>query len=110
MLLPTAPVLGGFIGGTFQQGTRVLAPGDVLALFTDGITEVGRNRKELLEIEGIAGLFAWCCAVPDAPSIVLRLIAGVEAYAGGATGLRDDIALLVGVVQNTDDSHGAHSA
>ena len=33
-----------------------------------------------------------------AASLRNALILGVEAYAGGTTGIRDDIALLVGVV------------
>jgi PAS domain S-box-containing protein len=114
-LAPTGPVIGGFASaGGYAEETVLLAPGDVLALFTDGMTEIGPNRRELLEIEGLTELFARCCAVESGASslrdgnvrpssevalaIRNRLIAGVEAYAGSAAGRRDDIALLVGAV------------
>ena len=74
-------------------------------MFTDGMTEIGPNRKELLEIEGLTALFARCCAAatsishPSAPNLAASvkgaMIAGVEAHAGGASGTGDDIALLV---------------
>jgi serine phosphatase RsbU (regulator of sigma subunit) len=107
MLPPTGPVLGGFDAGEYAEAEAALSPGDVLALFTDGMTEVGPTRRRFLEIGGLAALFARCCsgeattAHPPsdvAASVVARLISGVEVHAGGAAGLRDDIALLVGVV------------
>jgi PAS domain S-box-containing protein len=110
-LIPTGPVLGGFADGAFTEETILLAPGDVLALFTDGMTEAGPSRRDLLEIEGLKRLFESACAAcsaddsgrarsgADAPRFIVQsMIAGVESYAGGASGLRDDIALLVGVV------------
>lgn len=107
-MYPTGPVLGGFVGGTFDEETVKLAPGDVIALFTDGMTEVGPNRKEFLEITGLAGMFGWGCggetegttdptATTNAKLVMNRLVSGVESHAGGVAGLRDDIALLVGV-------------
>lgn len=109
-LPPTGPVLGGFESSAgYRESTLSLEPGDVLALFTDGMTEVGPNRKDLLEIEGLTALFARCCreaAASPRPStsenasmIKNGLIAGVEEHAGGPSGRRDDIALLVGVTE-----------
>jgi sigma-B regulation protein RsbU (phosphoserine phosphatase) len=106
-LLPTGPVLGGFESmGGYEEATVALAPGDMLALFTDGMTEVGPNRREFLEIEGLTELFARCCATTasvtgystsEAATVVRdSLIAAVEAYAGSGSGTGDDIALLVG--------------
>ena len=101
MMTPTGPVLGGFREGDFEQNIVALASGDVLALFTDGLTEVGPSRKVQLEIEGVVDVLRGCChgeaagkIVPS--SVVDCLIAGVDDFARG--GARDDIALLVGVV------------
>jgi PAS domain S-box-containing protein len=106
-LPPTGSVLGGFESTVgYEEKSVLLSPGDVLAVFTDGLTEVGPSRKELLEVEGVSSLLRECCAATAAdllkegdPQIVVdRLMAGVDAYAGG--GARDDIALLVGVVNS----------
>jgi PAS domain S-box-containing protein len=106
-LLPTGPILGGFFEGSFEKHTLHLDKGDVLALFTDGLTEIGPNRAQLLEVEGVIELLRTCCnTVEDSPrdpeELVEYLMAGVDAYAGG--GVRDDIALLVGVVGNTEET------
>ncbi len=117
-LPPTGPVLGGFESESGYDEARVfLFSGDVLALFTDGMTEVGRSRRQFLEVEGLAELFARCSAEESsrpysspkevAESVVRGLVTGVEAYAGGPEGLGDDIALLVGVV--CDSTRGAQS-
>ena len=100
-LLPTGPVLGGFGPGDFWEREIALAPGDVLALFTDGLTEVGPTRKTLLEVEGVSDVLRDCCAASSLAGtlpqeVVAGLIAGVDNFAHG--GVRDDIALLVGVV------------
>jgi sigma-B regulation protein RsbU (phosphoserine phosphatase) len=103
-LLPTGPILGGFFEGTFSTKTIQLSEGDVLALFTDGLTEIGPNRADLLEVEGVTEILHACCRARagrnlDPEDLVSCLINGVDAHAGG--GVRDDIALLVGVVGET---------
>jgi PAS domain S-box-containing protein len=109
-LSSTGPVLGAIAEGKFTEASVTLAPGDILVLFTDGMTEVGPTRQKFLEIEGLTSLFAQYCAAASAASdgvqpateiaasILSRLIAGVEAYAGGAAAIRDDITVLVGAV------------
>lgn len=104
-LMPTGPVMGGFDrGARFNQETVVLLPGDVLALFTDGLTEVGPSRKDLLEVEGVSRVLCDCCTDmslrADPKALVTALIAGVDDYARG--GVRDDIALLVGIASEID--------
>lgn len=99
-LLPTGAVLGGFESDQkYEQETVLLASGDVLALFTDGLTEVGPSRKEQLEIEGVCSVLRACCAdgVREPKTALECLIAGVDDFARG--GVRDDIALLVGVAE-----------
>lgn len=98
---PTGPVLGGFESAEgYSQTTVNLLPRDVIVLFTDGLTEVGPSRKELLEIEGVSDLLQTCCAetaqTNTPQSVVDSLIRAVDGFARG--GIPDDIALLVGVV------------
>ena len=35
-----------------------LAPGDAVAIFTDGLTEVGASRTDMLGVNGVAALLA----------------------------------------------------
>ena len=95
-LEPTGPVLGGFGPGSYEQQTVHLFEGDIIALFTDGLTEIGPNRTALLEVDGVINLLRSVPRTDDPHAIVKQIIASVDAYAGG--GVRDDIALLVGVV------------
>ena len=102
-LLPTGPVLGSFEGAAFEERTVTLGPGDAVAIYTDGLTEVGPSRKEMLGIEGVVNLLAGSVIPIEADSteaaeyLALRLIAGVDAAAAGGV-MRDDVCLLVAVV------------
>ena len=102
---PTGPVLGTFAGKDFEARTIALAPGDAVALFSDGLTEVGRSRREMIGIEGIAALLERAVIPEEADSaasvaehLALSLIAGVDAAAQGGV-MRDDVVLLVAVVE-----------
>ena len=104
-LAPTGPVLGSFEGGVFEERTVALGSGDVLAMFTDGLTEVGRSRTQMLGVEGVAGLLERCVvraqtgsARSVADQMTRSLIAGVDAAAAGGF-TRDDVCLLMGVVE-----------
>jgi len=102
-LLPTGPIMGSLETAYYTAETLKLEPGDAIAVFTDGLTEVGPSRLNMLGIEGVAALFERSLSPeevddPDeaAEQLMLRLIAGVDSYAQG--GIRDDMCLLVGVV------------
>lgn len=101
-LLPTGPVLGVDENAIFTERMIRLLPGDALAIFTDGLTEVGPSRREMLGIEGVENLLA---AAPSggedaawqAEAIALWMVNGVDtASRDGVT--RDDMCVLVGVV------------
>ncbi len=95
-LPPTGPVLGGFAEAAFEEQEVFLEVGDVLALFTDGLTEAGPSRTALLGGDGVAALLRESHGYGGARAVASRLIAGADAYA--QDGLRDDVCLLVGVV------------
>ncbi len=92
----TGPVLGGFEESVFEEKTVRFQPGDILALFTDGLTEAGPNRKDLLEIDGIVEILT--SSVGDLKSspkeITDRIMEGVVA-AVTPSGIRDDVCLLI---------------
>ena len=56
----------GYVPFEFETARHVLAPGEMLALFTDGYTELNNAQREMLGIEGVEACLA-------------------KAYAGGAT-------------------------
>ena len=99
-LPPTGPILGGFSEARFVEETVQLEPSDVLALFTDGLTEAGPSRTALLTGDGVAALLGQIASSgpgypADAEAVVTHLISGVNDYA--QAGIRDDQCLLVAV-------------
>ena len=100
---PTGPILGAFPDAEYAEESISLLPGDALAVFTDGLTEVGETRRSMLGIEGVVAAFAMPLpgeesdrAEEVAERLMLRMIASVDAAA--KDGIRDDVCLLVGVV------------
>lgn len=94
---PTGPLLGVLSEADFDQRAVLLAPGDALAIFTDGLTDVGPRHGALLGIEGIAAVLREHTPGESAPDLVARLVTAAEAHA--RDGLQDDICLLVGIVE-----------
>jgi PAS domain S-box-containing protein len=94
-LPPTGPVLGAFDGAVYSEEVITLETGDVLALYTDGLTEAGPSRMALLTGDGVAALLGERQEQESASGIVSRLMASVDAYA--QNGIRDDQCLLVAV-------------
>lgn len=105
-LPPTGAVLGGFAPARYEERVVPLFPGDVLALFTDGLTEAGAVRAHLLGLEGVAALLrsAGGGGEPQAgeavtaEAVVNHLIQGLESFATPA-GIRDDVCLLIARVE-----------
>ena len=103
-LTSTGPALGLFESTDFEEKTVALGTGDSLAVFTDGLTEVGRSRTQMLGIEGVAALLRASLTPEETESaermaevLALRLAEGVEAAAHG--GAPDDVCILVAVVE-----------
>ncbi len=92
---PTGPVLGMDSEASYTQETTSLSAGDSLAIYTDGISEAGRGKNNLLGVGGIAELVA--CAPSGAGAQVSHLVSGMNAHA--EYNLHDDVCLLVAVAQ-----------
>ena len=94
-LPPTGPILGMTDTAQYTEETLLLVPGDAFALYTDGLTEAGPNRIDLLGVQGLAALMA--DDARTAREIADHIVHGAEDYSKGE--FRDDVCLLVGIVQ-----------
>jgi sigma-B regulation protein RsbU (phosphoserine phosphatase) len=89
----TGLVLGVMAGLGYEAGEPfVLAPGDSLLAFTDGITEARRADGEMFGDERLQALFA-ANAGENAPTILAAVRAGVLEWTGDAAN-DDDLTLL----------------
>ena len=92
---PFAPcdglALGAMSGVVYEECRDALAPGDLLLLYTDGLTEARADSGDFLELDGLAALLPR----PDvsAAECVRAVYEGVSAFAGDVR--RDDVAMLV---------------
>jgi len=92
----TATVLGVFEGWNCPTGEVELAPGDLVVMFTDGITEA-MNAKE--EEFGEARLIETVRTYHHAPvsELLARITAAVENFSGGRP--QDDLTLVIARAQ-----------
>ncbi|BDI28780.1 hypothetical protein CCAX7_008310 [Capsulimonas corticalis] len=98
-LTSPAPPLGVSETAVYQEQTARLHAGDALVLYTDGISEAGPTRQDLLNTRGIIELLNATPSDAGAVAIAQQIIAGVEKHAQGRQ--RDDICLLVLVARST---------
>jgi sigma-B regulation protein RsbU (phosphoserine phosphatase) len=67
----------------FERKTLVLEEGDILLLYTDGLTEARSPAGEMFEEERLGAAFSAAAALPTA-EIPRALIAAVDAYTAAA--------------------------
>jgi serine phosphatase RsbU (regulator of sigma subunit) len=77
-----------------------LQAGDAFVFYTDGITECGPNRRELLGVDGLMELLQKGSA-RSAEQLLQDIITGAQNHAGGR--FMDDVCMLVGIV--TEHQH-----
>ncbi len=104
-LAPTGTVLGYDENAQYMEQVVTLGRGDALAIFSDGLTEVGPSRLDMLGIEGVTALFkqpveaaSLMDAAEMAECLALRLITGVDTAAQNGV-MRDDVCLLIAVAE-----------
>ena len=97
----TGVPLGILDGGTWQQGTAHIAPGDVLLLYTDGITEAQNAQEDFFDEERLREVVRANLG-RSARDIQDSVIAQVGAFVGDAP-QSDDITLMV-VVRGPTES------
>jgi sigma-B regulation protein RsbU (phosphoserine phosphatase) len=89
----TGPVLGILEDAAWKQRQIQLGPGDVLLLYTDGITDAENLRQEYFGAERLANRISALKAL-SAKEIQQAILAGVQEFTGDAPQF-DDIALMV---------------
>lgn len=86
-------VVGMVEGLPYEEGTLVLAEGDRLVIYTDGVTEAANAAGEMFEEERLYALLDAAPRELTAEQLVDRVIAGVRDFLAG-TEAGDDITVL----------------
>jgi serine phosphatase RsbU (regulator of sigma subunit) len=92
-LMATATVLGAFENWECSIAETQLAPGDVLAIYTDGITEAANAAAEEFGEERLLQLLQANRNLAPA-QLLEKVLAGVQQFSPGEQG--DDLTLIVG--------------
>jgi serine phosphatase RsbU (regulator of sigma subunit) len=92
-LAPSGPPLGALPAAAYRQATTALFPGDVLVIFTDGVTEAVDTAQEEFGEARLEGLLR-DNGREDAAALCNRIVAAVRAFEAGAP-QNDDITLVV---------------
>jgi phosphoserine phosphatase RsbU/P len=90
-LSPTAPVVGLLSEWRVTVAEQLLAPGDLLLIYSDGVTEAGRSRNEELGEARLREALRSRRRLP-VTELLPSLVAAVEAHGGGAH--EDDLTLV----------------
>jgi phosphoserine phosphatase RsbU/P len=91
-LEPTGPLLGTIEAATYKERQVEIRPGDILVLYTDGITEAMNPASELFGPDRLKDVIR-TRAGDSAAGILRGIRETVRAYTEGP--LRDDLALVV---------------
>ncbi len=89
----TGMAIGAVPDAAYDAGTVTLGPGDVVVLYTDGITEAENDAQEFFGEDRLREAIAGARMLPAA-SIVDAILESVQAFAGAAP-QSDDITLMV---------------
>lgn len=90
----TGPPLGVDDNAVYGENTFSLAAGDALLLYTDGVSESGPSRRDLLGAEGLARVFRTAAAGHEGVQAeAARLMTVVGERALGV--FRDDVCVLL---------------
>jgi sigma-B regulation protein RsbU (phosphoserine phosphatase) len=87
------PVIGLFRDSRYEQGSFALQPGDLLVLFTDGISESMNNDDEEWGEERLIDFAKTCCGL-TAVDAMSRIMTAAQTFADGAP-QHDDMTVVV---------------
>jgi serine phosphatase RsbU (regulator of sigma subunit) len=78
---------------TYSTAETDIAPGDLVLLTTDGLTEARHTRRDFWGIEGVAASLQRARSLPNLEQIAKRIVSDARKFAGGH--LSDDVCLLI---------------
>lgn len=87
-------VLGIFDNKDYEAGVTVMAPGDTLVMYTDGISEAMDAARNLFGKERLIALLRDIAPGRDARDVLADILAGVKEFTGDIA-QADDITLVV---------------
>lgn len=90
-LEPTGPIVGIFAGAKFNIKQAQLDPGDLLVVYTDGVTDALNSAGEMFGRENLTALLAQ--SAPSAPALLDGIESSLRTHVAGANQY-DDITLL----------------
>jgi serine phosphatase RsbU (regulator of sigma subunit) len=90
----TGLILGMLPGCAYEVGEESLGPGEVLVLYTDGMTESRNPREEEVGVEGLKGYVLEECR-GDAPAILDAVFRGVTKFTACAEPFDDRTLVIV---------------
>jgi sigma-B regulation protein RsbU (phosphoserine phosphatase) len=93
MLSCTGMALGLFPGRTYDEQTFQLCDGDLLALYSDGVTDAQNEAEEEFGSERLVEVLVNCSGDP-AEEVVDKVFQAIDGYVGNAPQF-DDITMLV---------------
>jgi serine phosphatase RsbU (regulator of sigma subunit)/PAS domain-containing protein len=96
VVLPTtSAAIGLYEGEQFEAGDVTMGQGDLLLLYTDGVSEAGRTTSGMLGTDGVAQIVVQAAMQgnTDCRSILSDIVARVELLSDGTQ--RDDMCLLL---------------
>jgi phosphoserine phosphatase RsbU/P len=86
--------LGMFEHATYETGHVIVGPGEVLVLYTDGITEAENAKGQAFEDSGLESVLFFQLSTSDPESLARAVITAVEAHAGDVR-LGDDLTVAI---------------
>ncbi|HQX80789.1 MAG TPA: PP2C family protein-serine/threonine phosphatase [Vicinamibacterales bacterium] len=86
--------LGMFEHATYDAGHVTIGPGEMLVLYTDGITEAEDRSGQAFEDSGLEAVLARSTVQNDPEALAGAIIAAVEAHAGDVR-LADDLTVAI---------------
>jgi sigma-B regulation protein RsbU (phosphoserine phosphatase) len=86
------PPLGILVDPDYQEGTSSLAPGDLLVVFTDGVTEAADASEMEFGEERLTGVVRGAAALPTR-EVCQRILDAVAAFEAGGDQY-DDITVV----------------